>query len=138
MEGELTELHYSFDATALADGFYRFRLRLDDGLGNPAEPASAERISPPVVIDHSPPVVVSTREEEGVVEVTVEDALGPLRDASVSWDGEEWTPATPADGLLDGRREVLRLPMRDAQLVLLRLMDAAFNVRTYDLSERRP
>jgi hypothetical protein len=70
--------------------------------------------------------------------VTVEDALGPLREASVSWDGAEWEPAEPVDGLLDGRHEVLRLPLRPAGLVLLRLMDASFNVRTVDLSEGRP
>lgn len=138
MEEELAEPYYSFDSTVLADGVYRFRLRIDDGLDNAGEAATAERVSPPVVVDHSPPDVVEVRRGEEGLEVTVEDALGPLREASVSWDGAVWLPAAPADGLLDGRREVLRLPARPASLVLLRLMDASFNVRTVDLSEARP
>jgi outer membrane protein assembly factor BamB len=138
MEEELTDPYYSFDATVLADGVYRFRLSVDDGADNPGEAVTVERVSPPVVVDHSPPVVVTTRARENALEVTVEDALGPLREASVSWDGAEWEPAEPVDGLLDGRHEVLRLPLRPAGLVLLRLMDASFNVRTVDLSEGRP
>jgi len=138
MEEELTDPYYSFDATVLADGVYRFRLSVDDGADNPGEAVTVERVSPPVVVDHSPPTVVTTRSRENVLEVTVEDALGPLREASVSWDGGEWEPAEPVDGILDGRREVLRLPLRPAGLLLLRLMDASFNVRTVDLSEDRP
>lgn len=138
MEQDLSEAYYGFDSTVLADGIYRFRLRVDDGRANPGEEATAERVSPPVVVDHSPPDLVEVRRGTDALEVIVEDALGPLREASVSWDGAEWVPADPADGLLDGRREVLRLPVRPAALVLLRVMDASFNVRTVDLSEERP
>jgi hypothetical protein len=138
MEEELTDPYYSFDATVLADGVYRFRLSIDDGADNPGEAVTVERVSPPVVVDHSPPAVVTTHTRENILEVTVEDALGPLREASVSWDGAEWEPAVPADGLLDGRREILRLPLRPAGLLLLRLMDASFNVRTVDLSGDLP
>ncbi len=55
----------------------------------------------------------------------------------MSVDAGEWRPAPAADGLLDGRRETLELEVPEgARLVLLRVTDAAFNVTTFDLSDR--
>lgn len=138
MEEGLTDSYYSFDATVLADGVYRFRLAVDDGLDNPDDGATSERVSGPIVVDHTPPRVVDARPGEDGLQVTVEDALGPIREAALSRDGGEWEAAVPSDGLLDGRHEVLRLPGGPAHLLLLRLMDASFNVRTFDLSGDLP
>ncbi len=56
MAGEIDESYYSFDATALPDGLYRFRLTANDRQDNPGGDAlEAARVSEPVVIDHSPP-----------------------------------------------------------------------------------
>ena len=53
---DLKEDHYSFDAMSLPDGIYRFRLRASDLPSNDPDAALvAERVSDPVVIDHTPP-----------------------------------------------------------------------------------
>ena len=76
----------------------------------------------------------SVERQGTALSAAVHDALSPLRDAVVSIDAGDWQPAATADGLLDGRRETLRVAIpSDARMVLLRLTDAHFNVVTLDL-----
>ena len=141
---DLAADHYSFDATVLPDGLYRFRLSASDAEANPpGEGQSGDRLSEPVVIDHSPPVL-ATVDRRGSnpgthLRVVLEDAWNPLRTAELSVDAGEWRPAPAADGLLDGRREALEIEVpAGTRLLLLRVTDAAFNVQTYDLSDQLP
>ncbi|MCB1032292.1 MAG: hypothetical protein KDD47_00470, partial [Acidobacteria bacterium] len=132
---DLTEDYYSFDATVLPDGMYRFRLVASDRRSNADEEAlTAEQLTGPVVVDHSVPRLESVRRQASTLEARVSDALNPLREAVVSIDAGEWKPAVAADGLVDGRREVLRVAVpAGARMVLLRLTDGAHNVVTLDL-----
>ncbi len=135
MVEEIEATHYSFDATVLPDGVYRFRLTASDVESRPGEEALAdEKLSESVVIDNSPPVVESRSRRGSVVTVELSDAQSPMRDAAVSIDAREWQPAIATDGLLDGRRETLRIEVpAGARLLLLRVSDAAHNVVTFDL-----
>jgi hypothetical protein len=137
---ELEDSYYSFDATVLPDGVHRFRLRASDEPGNaPGTALAAEEISAPIVIDHSPPRLVSASRRGGGVDVVIEDGLSPIRRAEASIDAGDWTQVAVEDGLLDGPRETLRVTAPDgARLVLLRVMDAAFNGATFDLLEESP
>jgi hypothetical protein len=136
---ELEETYFSFDATALPDGVYRFRLRASDRPANdPGSALEAERVSDPVVIDHTTPVLVKVDRAGGRVRATVRDSANPLREAMVSVDAEEWKPVPAADGLIDGQTETLVVdPSKPGGLLLLRIMDAAYNVVTFNLSEAR-
>jgi hypothetical protein len=127
--------HYSFDATVLPDGLYRFRLTAGDRLPGADERLADERVSEPVVVDHSPAVLGRVRREGAELSVVVEDALSPLREAVYSVGAGEWLDAAAADGLLDGMHETLRVPVpAGARLVMLRVTDAAFNTVTFDLA----
>ncbi len=139
MTDDLDEDHYSFDATALPDGVYRFRLVASDKKSNDVGAAlEAEQVSEPVVVDQTPPALVGVEERGGVLHVTVKDALSPVREAVVSVDAGEWKPVPPEDGLLDAQTEVLLVPPpKPGEMLLLRVTDAAYNVATYDLSHRR-
>ncbi len=136
---ELEENYFSFDATALPDGVYRFRLRASDRPAN--EPDSTlveERVSDPVVIDHTTPVLVKVDRSGGKLRATVKDSANPLREAMFSVDAEEWKPVPSADGLIDGQTETMVVePGKPGGLLLLRIMDAAYNVVTFNLSEAR-
>ncbi|HKH44964.1 MAG TPA: hypothetical protein VKM72_09915 [Thermoanaerobaculia bacterium] len=143
MADELEEDWYSFDATVLPDGVYRFRLRASDRPANdPASALVSERISDPVVVDHAPPQLGEARRDGDRLRVTVRDAASPLREAVFSVDAQEWKPAEAADGLLDGRTETLLLApetpeapeTKGGSLLLLRVTDAAYNVITFDLT----
>jgi hypothetical protein len=136
----LRDDNYSFDALSLPDGIYRFRLRASDRPSNDPENALvAEQVSDPVVIDHTPPAMVKAeKEKDGTRRVTVRDAASPLREALYSLNAEEWKPVRSADGLLDGRTEVLLIPPGEAgDLALLRVTDAAHNVVTFNVSPER-
>ena len=135
---ELEETHYSFDATVLPDGLYRFRLTASDAEENaPGEGLAGDELSEPVVVDHTPPRLVEAARRGGTLRVVLEDEWNPLRTAEVSVDATGFEPAPAADGLLDGRREALDLAVPEgARLVLLRVTDAAFNTVTFDLSDR--
>jgi hypothetical protein len=153
MAEELQDDWYSFDATVLPDGVYRFRLRASDRPANdPESSLVVDRISDPVVVDHAPPQLGEARRDGERLRVTVRDAASPLREAVYSLDAKEWKPVKAADGLLDGRTETLLIEpgeemkedMKEdtrgatkngAGLVLLRVTDAAFNVTTFNLSQ---
>jgi hypothetical protein len=138
---DLEDDHYSFDATALPDGVYRFRLVASDRNANDPDTAlAAERISEPVVIDHTPPALVSVEREGKRLRVTVRDAASPIREAVYSIDAGAWKPARAADGLLDAQTETVLIDAGEASgagLLLLRVTDAAYNVVTFNLSGGR-
>jgi hypothetical protein len=140
---DLKDDHYSFDALSLPDGVYRFRLRASDLPSNdPDSVLVAERVSDPVVIDHAPPkllkVDVEKAKEGETLRVTVQDAANPLREALYSVNAGEWKPVRAADGLLDGRTEVLLIPPgKPGDMGLLRVTDAAQNVVTFNLTQER-
>jgi hypothetical protein len=138
---DLKEDRYSFDALSLPDGIYRFRLRASDLPSNDPDTARvAERVSEPVVIDHTPPELVKVEKERDgkLLRVTVRDAQSPLREAVSSVNAQEWKPVRTADGLLDGRTETLLIePVKPGDLLLLRVTDAAHNVITFNLTQER-
>ncbi len=138
MADELDGESWGFDATVLPDGLYRFRLTIGDRPGNDSEGAlDAAEVSESVVVDHTPPAIRSARRDGGGARLTVYDAASPLRLAEISVDGGEWRPLTAVDGLVDGQSEELRvkeIPAK-ARLVLVRLGDAAYNDRAFDLRE---
>ena len=77
----------------------------------------------------------SSRRQGDALRVEVRDVLNALHRAEYSLNGTEWTPLEPVDGLLDGRSEVFELTIaEEAGLVLFRVMDSFFNLRTFDLS----
>jgi hypothetical protein len=139
MAKDLEETHFSFDATALPDGIYRFRVTASDHQAQPDHAGmEVSEASAPIIIDHTPPRLgrVSRSRQADTVryEVEVVDGTNPLRNAVYSADGKAWIPATAVDGLVDGRREVFHLtPAEDVALLLLRVTDAAWNVVTFDL-----
>ncbi len=137
MAEDLEADSYSFDATALPDGLYRFRLvARDRGEKEVDEPLMAQETTQTVVIDHTTPFLAEASRTRGGFRVVAADALNPLRRAEISADAQEWRPMRPSDGILDGKRETLLIEVpEDARLVLLRLTDAAFNVVTFDLRQ---
>ena len=128
--------HYGFDASVLPDGRYRFRLTASDEEGNErAEALQAVEVSEPVTVDHTAPVLRSALREGRGARLTVYDAGSPLRQAEISIDGGEWRPLAAADGMVDGQTEELvvdEIPDK-ARTVIVRIGDAAFNDRAFDL-----
>ena len=136
IKANLQESTFTLDGDMLADGKYFFRVTASDLASNPASTAKeTELISPPVLVDNTPPVVTAGVPKKAGAGVEIDfdavDGASPLRRAEYSLDAGPWTPAEAADGILDSLREriVVRLDKLTPgeHLVVLRVYDSADN-----------
>jgi sugar lactone lactonase YvrE len=147
LKDHLRETFFTVDGASLADGRYVFKVVASDAPDNPAGFAMAgERISEPVDIDNTPPVVRSTQAPQVTgdrvrVNFDVEDATGRIKRADVSVDGGPWREVFPDDGIADSQRErySLDLPVSGAgeHTVSVRAFDNSNNVGNVSLTVRR-
>jgi sugar lactone lactonase YvrE len=147
LKDHIRETFYTVDGASLADGQYVFRIVASDDLDNPAAMAlSADRISEPVDIDNTPPVLRSA----GQVQVTgdrvravfdVADATGRIKRADVSIDGSPWREVFPDDGIADGGKERYSLDLNivgpGEHTISLRAFDNSNNGGNISVSFRR-
>ncbi|MDQ3585933.1 MAG: hypothetical protein M3407_09195 [Acidobacteriota bacterium] len=138
LKDKLRDNFYTLDGAMLGDGRYVFKVVASDAPENAIGAAlTGERLSEPVSIDNTPPVVRSVgdamlKSDRVVVRFVVEDAMGMVRRADVSVDSGEWQMVFPEDGIADSPREtyVLELPLTGAgeHTISLRAFDAGNNV----------
>ncbi len=109
---------YAIDTRTLPDGEYEVRVRATDSGAHPeGEGLEAVRISNPFRVDHGSPDFegLTARRVEGLrllVEGRVHDAVSPIRQLEISWDGRGWQPAASRDGILDGPEEEFRVEIK--------------------------
>lgn len=102
---------FAWDTEGLPDGEYQVRVVASDRPDNPAgEDLSAEAISEPFPVDHTPPVIEGVsgrREADGriLVQAAARDARSFLKRALHAVDAKGWVPVGAKDGLFDGRSE---------------------------------
>jgi hypothetical protein len=147
LRDKLRENFYTVDGAALADGRYIFKIVVTDAPDNPGGQAlSGERLSEPVDIDNTPPVVRAVGEaqlagERARLAFDVEDATGTIKRAEVSVDGAPWVNSFPDDGIADSPRErySLDLPLTGAgeHTISLRAFDSSGNVGSARMVVRR-
>ena len=138
MKEKLRDNFYTVDGAALADGRYVFKVVATDAPDNPGGRAlMGERVSEPVEIDNTPPVVRVVGDAQIVgdhahVVFDVEDATGMVKRADSSVDGAQWRAVFPDDGIADSPREryTLDLPINGAgeHTISLRAFDMSGNV----------
>lgn len=136
IKGDMTENTHILEADVFADGMYRFRVVASDRQANSASSArEADMVSPPVMIDQTPPEVrISGLRRDGTsatAAVRAEDASSPVRRAEYSIDGGPWQPLDAADGVADSRQETFALNARGLSgkehLIVVRVYDASGN-----------
>ena len=121
---DLRDTTYTIDGDSLADGRCFFRVTASDSS------AEAELISPPVLIDNTPPVVRIQSSNRGEIDFEAEDAASVLRRAEWSVDGGIWTPCNPTDGILDSQKEQFRVHLTlspGEHVVVVRASDSGGN-----------
>lgn len=126
---DIDETQLNFDSSQLPDGDYELQLVASDKSENSAQPLSDVREGTFFTVDNSAPRVVAQREGDGV-SIRLEDDLSPIGRVEYSIDAQNWTRLTPADGIADSTRESFRIPRSDASLVMIRAVDAQYNVVT--------
>jgi hypothetical protein len=131
----IEETFFTIDGQSLADGRYIFKVVARDARSNPASLAlSGERLTEPVDIDNTPPVVTAlgtptmTANSARVVFEAV-DAASYITRAEFSVNGGEWKTVYPEDGIADSARErfTVELPLPTAG-------EYAVTIRVYDVN----
>lgn len=134
IERNIDESKLTIDSDALADGRYRFRVMVGDGGVNPADRAlTDEKVSGPIVIDHTPPRVRLTSDEMAAgIRFEATDATSGLRSADYAVDAGEWRPLNADDGVIDSTEEsftvkLSKQPGKSERLIVFRVRDRAGN-----------
>lgn len=147
LKDKVRDSFYTIDGATLADGRYIIKVVASDAPDNPAnQKLSGERLSEPVDIDNTPPVIKVTGQPQIMrdsvrVVFTVDDATGKVRRADSSIDGGPWSPDFPDDGIADGGHEVytVEFPLTAAgeHTISLRVFDSSGNVGTLSVTIRK-
>ena len=146
LKDKLRDNFYTIDGATLADGRYVVRIIASDAPDNPLGQAlTGERMSEPVDIDNTPPVVralnntASGANPRAVFEVM--DATGKVKRADVSINGSLWTPVFPDDGIADSGNEGYSVEIPNLgpgeHTISLRAFDGSGNVGTISVTLRR-
>src|SRR5678815_2212687 len=105
LKDKLRDNFYTIDGATLADGRYVIKVVATDAPDNPpGQKLMGERLSEPVDIDNTPPVVKAMGQPQlkgDAVHVvfSVDDATGKVKKADASLDGAAWLPVFPDDGI---------------------------------------
>jgi hypothetical protein len=147
LKEHLRENFYTVDGASLADGRYVFKVVASDAPDNPPGHAlSGERLSEPVDVDNTPPVVrlvgsAQITGERARVVFDVEDATGRIKRADVSVDGGAWHEVFPDDGIADSPRERYSLNLAvtggGEHTISLRAFDNSNNVGSISVTVRQ-
>jgi len=140
----LTDAIYVWDTTSVPSGHYVLKVSASDEPSQPAAAALRGEVESPVVeVDSLPPAVALRQAARvgGRLAVTVDarDAHSSIGRVEYSLDGNIWTPAYPADGMLDSRLETLTLTFAtdaDGKTLVVRAADRLHNVGTADIVVR--
>jgi sugar lactone lactonase YvrE len=137
LRGDLNENFLSIDGPSLADGRYVFKVVARDSPSNPVSLSLAgERVTEPVNIDNTPPVVTASGTPQIVGEKArfvfdAMDAASYLTRAEYSVNGGPWVPVVADDGISDGPNEryTVEIPVRASgeYVVTIRVYDVNAN-----------
>ena len=147
LKDRLRDNFYTIDGATLADGRYIIKVEASDAPDNPpGQRLLGERLSEPVDIDNTPPVVKVVGQPQiagDVVRIVfaVDDATGKIKKSDTSIDGATWIPAFPDDGIADSGHETYTAEFRGLpqgeHSISLRAFDTSGNVGTLSVTVRR-
>lgn len=146
LKNGLRETFFTLDGAALSDGHYIFKVVVSDSPSNPINQAlSGERISEPIDVDNTPPIInqVGTTQIVGdKIRVVFEaaDSASFVKNAEMSLDGLDWQTVFADDGISDSSNErfTLEVPVSPGEhTISLRVFDASGNIGSIRISAKR-
>jgi len=137
LEKDLIQPTFPWDTGTVADGWYEIKVVASDRTDNPPEAAlEGLKVSAPILVDNTPPVIdqVETKIGKGQVEVrfAAHDATSWLVGAAYAVDSSlEWQTVFPTDGIFDAAKKEFRFTIGDLapgpHRLALRVADQAGN-----------
>lgn len=134
----MRETFYTLDGLTLPDGRYVFKIVADDSPSNAGALAlSGDRISEPVDIDNTAPVVTlvgtpAVSGDKARVVFQAAETSGVIQRAEYSVDGGEWRSVYSDDGISDSASEryIVEIPVKTAgeYVIAIRVFDQNGNV----------
>lgn len=104
---EIAENRYELDTHTIPDGWYVLRLVASDQPDRPEKTALfSEYISPPFLIDNTPPVISQLKVTGKRATWTVTDNLSPVIACRISVNAGQWNAVEPEDGVFDAKEEI--------------------------------
>ena len=144
LKDKLRDNFYTIDGATLADGRYIIKVVASDAPDNPAaQKLTGERVSEPVDVDNTPPVVKTVGQPQILrdsvkVVFSVDDATGKVKKADASLDGASWIPVFPDDGIADSGHEVYTVDFGalgpGEHTISLRTFDTSGNIGTLSVT----
>jgi sugar lactone lactonase YvrE len=138
---------YTLDGLALPDGRYVFKIVATDSPSNPVDQAlSGDRVSEPVDIDNTPPVVQAVGApqisgDKAKIVFQANESSGIIGRAEYSIDGSSWRSVYSDDGISDSAQEKytleIRLKAAGEYVVALRVFDQNGNAGSARVVVRR-
>ena len=135
---KLAEPRYIWDTRTVGDGTYELRATVSDSPSNPPESAlEASRISDPVLVDNTPPVVKALGAKADGTKASVSgsaaDASSQITSIHYSVDSAtEWVAVLPKDGICDDKKEDFDFEVKDlkpgSHRIAVKVEDAYGNV----------
>jgi hypothetical protein len=103
----LTKNQFEWDTSDLPEGNYRLRVQVSDELSNPPDRVKKHELSSAtIVVDNTPPALVSLEATGRRVTGSAADGVGPISRIEMGVAGSgEWYPFYPRDGIYDQARE---------------------------------
>lgn len=134
----LSATEYTWNTSAIPDGWYVVQVEASDELGNPASLSLRSSFdSEPILVDNHAPVVEPLGASGARVTGRAVDTVGPIARLERAVDGGEWELFFPADDLLDTRDERFELDLSSlspgSHIVAVRATDAAGNVGSAEI-----
>lgn len=113
LKEKLKEATYEWDTRLVADGRYEVRVVASDARSNPpGSGRTASRISDPLIVDNTPPLIGNLDAKSGAGDVRIQlsalDRSSTLASFSYAVDSsQDWQAVLPSDKIADGPEEAL-------------------------------
>lgn len=135
-----TDTAYAFDTVSFPDGVYFLKVIASDSPSNPpGMDLNSEKVSQPLVIDNSLPLIKNFQavkeKDKLIVTFQAEDSLSSIEEVKYLVRPEEWKSIFPEDGMCDSKQEsfkiTLTLPPGSDNIITIRVKDSQGNVGVY-------
>ncbi|MDH5466358.1 MAG: WD40 repeat domain-containing protein [Candidatus Aminicenantes bacterium] len=128
---------YAFDTLSFPDGAYVLKVTASDLPSNPpGMQLRTEKISRPMTIDNSLPVIKSFKADRDktklVVSFSAEDSISSIKEVKYLIRPDEWKTIFPLDGICDSKQESFKitviLPSQFDNMITVKVTDSHGNI----------
>jgi len=135
LEDKLLTQEFRINSELFEDGKYRIKVEVDDSLNNPPNLVKRDaKVSPPVIIDSTAPLVRNIQINNSVLKFNVVDQVSRVHNVLFSFDGKHWSPVFPVDMINDSKTEQYSLDLKSlkkGKMIFIKAVDEFRNSKVF-------